>query len=87
MNVARIIDGTVVNIEVAEQSWIDAQDDPNVTFVPYTDDAPTVIGATWDGKAFTAPDPGPDPIAAAYERGKVDGAAELLLTQANAETV
>lgn len=75
MNIARVVDGTVVNIEVTSQEWIDAQDDPAVTFIPYTDDAPASIGGAWDGKAFTAPDTA-DPIAAAYERGKVDGAAE-----------
>ena len=71
MNIARIVNGTVINIEVAGQGWIDAQDDPTA-FVPYPDAAPAVIGAAWDGKAFTSAD------AVAYERGKADGATELL---------
>lgn len=75
MNIARVVDGTVVNVEVADQEWIDAQDDPGVTFVPYEDDAPAVIGASWDGKEFN---PSADPIALAYERGKADGATQLL---------
>ena len=57
MNIARIVDGTVVNIEIASQEWLAAQDDPSVTFVPYTDDAPAYIGGTWDGTAFTPPAP------------------------------
>jgi len=52
MNIARIINGTVVNIEVADQEWLDAQDDPDVTFVPYGDEAPAYIGGTWDGTTF-----------------------------------
>ena len=54
MNIARIADGTVINIEVADQEWIDAQDDPTA-FVPYTDEAPARIGDLWDGHAFTSP--------------------------------
>jgi hypothetical protein len=86
MNITRIIDGTVINIEKADQEWIDGQDDP-AAFVAYTDDAPAIIGATWDGKAFTPPDRGPDPVAAAYERGKVDGAAEQVAAHAVAEAL
>ena len=55
MNIARIADGTVINIEVADQEWLDAQDDPAVLFVPYTDDAPARIGDTWDGTNFVPP--------------------------------
>ena len=54
MNIARIKDGTVINIEVAGQEWIDAQDDPSA-FVPYADDAPARIGDRWDGQAFSTP--------------------------------
>jgi hypothetical protein len=39
------------------------------------------IGDVWDGTDFLAPDPAP--VAAAYERGKADGAAELLAMQAS----
>jgi hypothetical protein len=55
MNIARIIDGTVVNIEVASQEWLDAQTDPGVALVPYTDAAPAYIGGTWDGATFARP--------------------------------
>jgi hypothetical protein len=75
MNIARIVNGTVINIESASQEWIDAQDDPDVTLVAYTDHAPAGIGATWDGKAFTAP-------VDDYARGKADGAAEQVALQA-----
>jgi hypothetical protein len=81
VNIARVIDGIVVNIEVASQEWLDAQDDPGIVFVPYTDADPAPTGGTWDGKTFTAPDA--DPIVPAYERGKADGASELLSMQAN----
>jgi hypothetical protein len=55
MNIARVVDGYVVNIEVADQEWIDAQDDPAVTFVPYIDDKPAYVGGTWDGTQFMPP--------------------------------
>ena len=87
MNIARIIDGIVVNIEVADQEWLDAQDDPDVTFVPFTDAEPAAMGGTWDGTVFAAPDVAPDPVTVAYERGKADGAAELLAAQADAEAL
>ena len=54
MNIARVVDGYVVNIEIADQEWLDAQDDPSL-FVPYTDDAPARIGDTWDGTNFVTP--------------------------------
>ena len=37
--------GLVVNIECADQEWIDAHaDDPDFTFEPYTPQEPAVIG-------------------------------------------
>lgn len=54
MNIARIKDGLVINIEVADQEWLDAQGDPDA-FVPYTDESPARIGDHWDGQAFAAP--------------------------------
>lgn len=51
----------------------------------HTGDTHPGRGAAWDGKKFTAPDPPPDPVAEAYERGKADGAAEqVALTVAEA---
>jgi hypothetical protein len=55
MNIARISNGIVINIEVADQEWIDAQEDPAVVFVAYSDDAPAFIGAAWDGTVFAPP--------------------------------
>lgn len=54
MNIARIDNGTVINIEVATEEWLDAQEDRSI-FVPYTDEAPARIGDTWDGHAFIPP--------------------------------
>lgn len=41
------------------------------------------IGDLWDGTDFASPTPTED-VAAAYERGKADGAAELLAMQTQA---
>lgn len=39
MNIARVIDGFVVNIEVADEEWVAAHDGINgATFVPFGDD-------------------------------------------------
>ena len=51
MNIAHIENGTVVNIEVASQEWLDEHaHDAGVTYVPYTDDQPDPpqIGLGWD---------------------------------------
>jgi len=64
MNIARISNGIVINIEVADQEWLDAQDQTDVTFIPYTEEAPARIGDTWDGTVFVPPViVGPEPIA------------------------
>lgn len=59
MDIARIKDGVVVNIEVADQDWLDAHaGDPEFTFVPYTPDAPARVGDTHDPDAgFVQPEP------------------------------
>lgn len=47
MNIARIdrTTGVVINIEVANQDWLDAHaDDPDFDFAAYTDENPAVIG-------------------------------------------
>lgn len=78
---ARVQDGTVIDVMVlADQETGGASflsdlfgGDP-ADYIPTADTHPGV-GATWDGKTFTA-DTAPDPVAAAYERGKADGVAE-----------
>lgn len=49
--------GTVVNVEMAEQEWLDAHaDDPDYLFVPYTDAEPAIIGLGYDpGTGFEQP--------------------------------
>ena len=51
MRIARIdrATGVVVNIECADQSWVDAHaDDPDYDFVTYPEDAPASIGHAYD---------------------------------------
>jgi len=54
--IARIVDGVVVNIEMAYPDWIEQQADP-AKFVTYADEAPARIGDTYDPESgeFTAP--------------------------------
>lgn len=59
MKVARVDreSGTIVNIEIADQAWVDANaDDPTFLFVPYTDE-PVIIGGAYDMSVeeFVAP--------------------------------
>lgn len=52
MRIARIRNGIVENIEVADQAWLDAQHlDPDTIFIPYTDDNPAHIGLGWTKEA------------------------------------
>ena len=48
MNLARVRDGVVVNIEVADTEWLSAaqatKNDDSVELIEYTDDAPAHIG-------------------------------------------
>ena len=47
MNVARIKDGVVVNLEVADQAWITENDGVDgYTFIPYVLDVPEVERST-----------------------------------------
>lgn len=48
LRIARIVGGTVVNIEMASQDWLDAQDDPAVTFVLDNPAAPAFVGLGYD---------------------------------------
>lgn len=48
MNLARVTDGIVVNIESAPDDWSGSQPDDGSLFVPYTDDAPARIGLAYD---------------------------------------
>lgn len=66
MNVARIdaATGVVVNVELADLEWIEANADPDGPWilVPYDDDAPAGIGDAWDPiGGFTRP-PEPETI-------------------------
>lgn len=44
MNVARVKDGVVVNFEVVDRAWLDANNDAGVKFVPYSDESPAHLG-------------------------------------------
>jgi hypothetical protein len=49
MNMARVIDGVVTNIEVVSEEWLDLnQPNSDVLFVVYGDDNPAHIGLSWD---------------------------------------
>jgi hypothetical protein len=51
LNIARIdlATGLVVNIEVADQAWLDAHaNDPDFTFEAYPDEQPAIIGLGYD---------------------------------------
>jgi hypothetical protein len=49
MIVARIKDGIIVNIEVADQSWVDENEGVDgCTFVPYIDGVRVVVGESYD---------------------------------------
>lgn len=50
INVARIVDGIVVNIEVADQNWINANTTSSVIFVP-VNDSPVSPGMSWDSES------------------------------------
>ena len=56
LRIARIIDGIVVNVEMASQDWLDAQDDPTVTFVEDDPAGSACIGLGYDpGTGFEQP--------------------------------
>lgn len=59
MNIARIRNGIVINIEVADQEWIDAnQGTDGCTFVEYTNEQPAHIGFGWtEANGFEQPPP------------------------------
>jgi hypothetical protein len=56
MRYARIVNGTVINVEVWGEQPPAAD---GVTFVELAADSPVGIGHTWDGENFTAPEPEP----------------------------
>jgi hypothetical protein len=58
MNYAHIEDGKVINVIIADEQWVSAQPDPN-TFIPYTEDAPAVVGGQYIDGHFTAVQPWP----------------------------
>ena len=59
MNIARIdlATGLVVNIECADQTWLDAHaNDPDFAFVTYDHDNPATVGLGYDpGTGFEQP--------------------------------
>lgn len=61
MEIARIdrTTGLVVNIECADQDWLDAHaDDPTFLFVPYVPEEPAIIGLGYDAvDGFDQPTP------------------------------
>lgn len=82
---ARIGKGGIVEALTGQANdyWIAQQAAAGITVVAYGPDNPAHVGLPYDAKtglfAQPAPEPAPvDPIAAAYERGKADGAAEAL---------
>lgn len=56
MRIARLEDGIVINIEIADQEWIDAQPDPSI-FVEFTDENPAFIGGDYVDGFFYPPQP------------------------------
>ena len=60
MNIARVKDGVVINIEIADETWVAAnQGIDGYEFVPYDAASPAAPGYLWDGATF-APPPEPD---------------------------
>lgn len=58
MRIARLENGIVTNIEIADQQWIDAQPDTSV-FIPFTDENPAVMGGDFVDGYFYSPQPYP----------------------------
>lgn len=49
MNVARIKNGVVINIEAAEPEWVNAnQGIDDCVFVEYSNDQPAHVGLSWN---------------------------------------
>lgn len=46
MNIARIRDGIVINIETVDEDWSDPGNSDDI-LVPYTDNQPAFVGLTW----------------------------------------
>lgn len=63
MNIARVIDGIVVNLEVADQEWIDANtpSSDGAIFVPIPDWNPGHIGLGWNETDGFEQPPAPPP--------------------------
>lgn len=54
MKVARLQEGVVVNVEMADDDWLITGANGDL-LIPYTDDAPARIGDIWDGNKFIPP--------------------------------
>lgn len=46
MNIGRIRNGVVVNIEIVDEQWVDDGSSDDV-LIPYTDEQPAFIGLGW----------------------------------------
>jgi hypothetical protein len=58
MKIARMDGNIVINIEMADQEWIDAQPDPSV-FIVFDDDNYATIGGDYIDGYFYEPQPYP----------------------------
>lgn len=88
MNVARIKDGIVINIEVADQSWVDAnQGVDGCTFVPYTPDDPAALGRAYsDEDGFQRPEQAEATVTVTVDKAAFD-ALDLTVKQRATLTV
>lgn len=60
MNIARMKDGIVVNVESADANWIEANEGVDgFTFLSYSDDNPAAIGGDYVDGFFYPPQPFP----------------------------
>lgn len=50
MNVARIIDGVVAGIEVADLEWLTANASSEIQYVPIPDDLVVNVGSSWSSE-------------------------------------
>lgn len=60
MNIARVKNGLIVNIEVADQQWIDAQPVGEFEFIPYTEGDLVVVGDAYGPQVGFPPVPQPE---------------------------
>ena len=63
LNIARVVDGVVVNIEIANQDWFNENDNVDgIRFIPYVTENAAHIGFAWgEETGFEQPDISSDP--------------------------